>query len=275
MKLAVNYSPQASELVRSGEIQIDLFKCFDDPEVAAKAQSELACYVHFSLYAGRGEMKQVDWDQLNALLESTATPYVNVHLGPRASDFGDMPLDTREPRHRAELMDAMRRDIDAVLARFEPRQVILENVMWDPEPAWLIPRPVLEPEVISQVVRESGCGLILDLAHADISARHFDVDTKQYVSALPMDQLRELHVTGVRMDENGLWKDHHPLEGRDWELLEWAMERIQRADWPEPWAVTFEYGGVGADYEAHTDKNMLAEQVPRLTGYVSSATRSE
>jgi len=84
MKLAVNYSPKASELVRSGEIQIDLFKCFDDARVAAKAQGELACYVHFALYAGRGEMGQVDWDRVKGLVESTSTPYVNMHLGPRA-----------------------------------------------------------------------------------------------------------------------------------------------------------------------------------------------
>jgi uncharacterized protein (UPF0276 family) len=275
MKLAVNYSPKASELVRSGEIQIDLFKCFDDPRVVAKAQGELACYVHFSLYAGRNEMGQVDWDQLKALLESTVTPYVNMHLGPRASDFGEMPLDTREPEHRAELIDAMRRDIDVVLKRFEPERVILENVMWDPEPEWLIPQPVLEPEVIGQVVTESGCGFILDLAHADISARHFGVDTKEYVCALPMDRLCELHVTGVRMDENGLWKDHHPLEGQDWELLEWAMERIRSGEWPEPWVVTFEYGGVGPDYETRTDRNILAEQVPRLLGHAKCASSAE
>jgi len=186
-----------------------------------------------------------------------------------------MPLDTREPEHRAELIDAMRRDIDAVLARFEPEQVILENVMWDPEPDWVIPRPVLEPDVITQVVRESGCGLILDLAHADISARHFGVDAREYICGLPLDRLRELHVTGVRMDENGLWKDHYPLEGQDWELLKWAMERIRNGEWAEPWVVTFEYGGVGADYEARTDGNILAEQVPRLLEHVKCASSAE
>ncbi len=264
MKFAVNYSRQAADLVESGKIRIDLFKCPAMPKLIEEAQARGHCYVHFPFFAGRNQMQQVDWSEANQLLESTSTPYVNLHLGPCVSDFEGMALDTRRAADRARLIDTMQRDIEALLERFEPERIILENLLWDPEPPWQFPQPVLEPEVIEQVVVDSDCGFILDLAHASASAKHFGVEVKEYVSALPVDRLRELHVSGTRMGGTGLWQDHMPMSEEDWELLEWAMERIRAGDWPRPWAVTFEYGGVGERFESRSEERVLAEQAPRV-----------
>lgn len=271
MRFAVNYSPPLARLISSGAIDVDLFKCPDWPDLVEEARTQRPCYVHFSLRAGKRELGQVDWDQARRLVELTQTPYINIHLAPCAADFPGMPLDTRDPGHRAQLIEAMGEDIRQLAERFDPARVILENVMWDPEPPWLIPQPVLEPEVISRIVRDTGCGFVLDLSHARICARHFGVDEEEYVAALPVERMRELHVTGLQEDGAGLWQDHHPMTEEDWRSMEWAMDRIRRGDWPMPWAVAFEYGGVGPVYASRTNEAVLAEQVPRLFDCVRSA----
>ena len=42
------------------------------------------------------------------------------------------------------------------------------------------------------------------------------------------------------------------------------MHKIHAGEWPTPWAVALEYGGVGEPFAWRTDKRFLAEQVPRL-----------
>ena len=271
MKLAINYSKQAEALLKRGEIEIDLFKCPALPHLIAMAQREHGCYVHFGFRAGRGQMGKVNWDELTRLMKGTATIYMNAHLAPCASDFAGMSLDARTPEDRARLIDAMERDVGLLLERFEREVVILESAMWDPELGWEIPVLALEPEFIRQVVMDTGCGFILDLAHASISARYFGIDARDYIEALPLHLLRELHVSGVRKDEAGLWKDHYPLTEKDWSLFEWAMERIRNGDWPKPWVVTFEHGGADGEYELRTDADLIVQQVPRLREYARAA----
>ena len=57
MRLAVNYSPQASKLVQDRRLQVGLFKCPDIQEYVAQAASLLPTYVHFGLRAGLRESR--------------------------------------------------------------------------------------------------------------------------------------------------------------------------------------------------------------------------
>ncbi len=54
MQFALNYSPQAADLVWAGQIDIDLFKCPPWTEMTAAAQAIRPVYVHFGLQAGGG-----------------------------------------------------------------------------------------------------------------------------------------------------------------------------------------------------------------------------
>ena len=139
-------------------------------------------------------------------------------------------------------------------------------------------------------MRETGCGLLLDLAHVRLAARVLGVDVRQYAEALPVERIREIHVTGVQRVE-GRWLermqrqevapaemqrltgrliDHLPMTGEDWSLCEWAMGQIRAGRWSRPWIVTFEYGGVGPLWEALTDADALRTQVPRLRRIVAN-----
>jgi uncharacterized protein (UPF0276 family) len=136
--------------------------------------------------------------------------------------------------------------------------------------------------VITRVVEETGCGLLLDLAHARISAAYLDMDVKTYINELPFTKIREMHITGVQpllghwaelvreVDvadadrlANGLF-DHLPMVEEDWRLVDWSLQQIRTGTWPRPWAIAFEYGGVGPLWEMLTDPHVLGQQVPRL-----------
>lgn len=53
-----------------------------------------------------------------------------------------------------------------------------------------------EPEFISEVVRRTGCGLLLDVNNIHVSCVNHGRDPHAYVRALPLDQVGEIHLAG-------------------------------------------------------------------------------
>ncbi len=114
-----------------------------------------------------------------------------------------------------------------MIDHFGSENVILENANYDPN--YQVPTLVIQPEVISRVVAESGCGLLLDLAHARMSAVYLGIDMREYISRLPVHALRELHVAGTRyVAEQQRLVDHYPMTDEDWSLTEWALDNIHQ-----------------------------------------------
>lgn len=261
MKFAINYSPQAAALIDSQQIHVDLFKCPDWPDLIEKAEQHRPVYVHFPLNVGRANIDKVGWEHIERLLETTETLYINAHLAPDARHY-DFPIDSLDPAHTEILIQDMQRDIAALVERSGAEKVILENGMWDVD--FGMPLGALQPAVIRRVVHESGCGFLMDIAHAAVTCRRLGMEVREYIEELPVDRLRELHVTGTIIAPDGTWSDHEAMRLYDWDLLDWSMERIQAGVWSEPWVVAFEYGGVGPFFGPRSAANIIAEQTPRL-----------
>ena len=128
-------------------------------------------------------------------------------------------------------------------------------------------KEVVDPAVISEVVCRTGCGLLLDIAHAiracEGSGR---VDVQAYLNALPTHKLRELHVVGIlpEPDEQGIRHDHFAMTETDWAMTEWALAQIRAGAWREPETMAFEYGGVGDKFAWRSESAVIAAQAPRL-----------
>ncbi len=266
MKLALNYSAPAAELVRQGQIAIDLYKCPDWPDVVAVARAEHPVYVHFDLWAGSGRLDAIDWNRVENFLVQTGTRFANLHLAPRETDF--------EPGHPLDeevVIERVFHDVISAVKRFGPERVIVENA---PHrfPGGVILRPAVDPDVISRLVREIGCGFLLDLSHARIAARQLGLDEREYVARMPVDHLRELHITGLDHDGQ-YWRDHMPLTDEDWTEADWAMARIHAGEWAEPAIVALEYGGVSSAFAWRSDPAVMAAQAPRLLALVNGNGR--
>lgn len=281
MKLAINYSPEAEALAGRGAVDFDLFKCpppWDPvvpehaPDLFARALAVRPVYLHFPLNAGDGSLGAADWEQVEEALAQTGTPFVNVHLLAPTRYFADMPPGTTAPAHVRRVLDALVRDVGVVAARFGPEQVIAENVVYGGAGGKVL-RPCVDPDVISEVVRQTGCGFLLDTAHARLSAAALGVGAQEYVARLPVARLAELHVTGAR-PENKRGRDSMPMGPEDWALAEWALGHIGAGAWGRPWAVALEYGGVGPIFAGRSEEGVIAEQLPRLKGQLSTALSS-
>jgi hypothetical protein len=84
-----------------------------------------------------------------------------------------------------------------------------------------------------------------------------------YIDRLPMERLRELHLTGLRR-YHGLITDHFELGDPDWQAAEWALQQILSGEWRQPEIIALEYGGVGDVFGWRTQSEALLAQVPRL-----------
>lgn len=263
MEFAVNYSPEAAALLEQGRAQIDRFKCADWPELIEPASALLPIYVHFPLVAGTNTLDGTDWERIERLLRETGTPYVNVHL---MAD-GKGPESSLTPDQRQGMIEGMIAEVQRVVDRFGADRVMVENVPYYGEMADLVGfwplRVSVEPATIQRVIEETGCGLLLDISHAVITSAALGVEPRDYIRALPVHRLRELHITGLGMIEGQL-ADHVPMMPQDWPLVEWTLDYIHAGDWPEPWVVALEYGGIRLRPPWDSREDVLASDIPRL-----------
>ena len=293
MQFAVNYSEAARELYLRGQIRPDYFKCPAWSELVLRARAAGPVYVHFPLRVGRGigdamdteTGRQADWRKVETLLTQTDTRQVNLHLAPLVGEHDRIPFDSAEAAHVEVVTEALIHDVQAVASRFGKEKVVLEN---SDDGRIGILRVALLPEVINQVVQETGCGFLLDITHARLAARRLRMDAREYLARLPNGMIQEIHLAGIQRFAGG-WVtraqaagidaqvikqlhgrlvDHLPLVEGDWDFYVWAMQQVRKGTWAEPWVVALEYGGVGGLWEMTADQDLLAEQIPRLQAIV-------
>ena len=269
MQFAINYSPQALQLWRDGKIQVDLFKCPDWPDLVSEVGQLHKLYVHMSLIVGLGKLPDADMDALERWLDTNETRVVNTHFVALRSAFAPGETITKET-----VIARAVNELEPLCQRFGPERVVIENVPYPTRAAYgdELPESV-DPAVISAVVERTGCGLLLDLAHAIRACEGLGCpDLRGYVEALPLHALRELHVAGTlpQPDELGIRQDHFAMTDADWDVVEWAIGRIRSGAWRHPATMAFEYGGVGELFAHRSDAAVIEAQAPRLYALAKS-----
>jgi uncharacterized protein (UPF0276 family) len=118
--------------------------------------------------------------------------------------------------------------IDQVQTRLG-RRMLLEN------PATYVEfarSTMTEADFITEVVRRTGCGLLLDVSNAYVSAVNHARDVEAYVCALPLQSVGEIHLAGFAVDRDALGAplliDSHgaPVAEAVWHLYEFALARV-------------------------------------------------
>jgi uncharacterized protein len=124
----------------------------------------------------------------------------------------------------------LRRVIDHIdqTQEFMGRQMLLEN------PASYLTfeeSTFTEADFISEIVKATGCGLLLDVNNVFVSARNLKTKEIDYLDAYPLAHVQEIHVAGheVAQDCHGeavLIDDHGSAVSDDvWALLEDVLKR--------------------------------------------------
>jgi uncharacterized protein (UPF0276 family) len=262
MELSVNYSLEAEALLKEGKIAFDRVKCADWPDMIATARKLLPIYVHFPLDAGSRTGRSPNFEAADQMARETDTPYVNLHLVTWQRDYPELPADSTDPTLQKNVIDQMLLDVGAAITAIGRDRLILENIPYFGKTSEFH-RACVEPDVIRTVFEQTDCGFLLDLSHARLAAHYLGVEPREYVESLPVERLRELHVTGIRQIKDRL-ADHMDLGDEDWAFVEWALDRIKSGDWARPWTIALEYGGIGEPFKWRSEKRVLEGQVPRL-----------
>lgn len=262
---ALNFSREAAALLDAGAIRLDRWKCPPWPDLITEARHTLPVYVHFDLIAGGGQMEAVDWVAVERLMDETDTPYVNLHLAPELKDYAyhAEPLTAEQ---RARVIEQMITDVALVVARFGAGRVIVENIPYrgrHERKGRFFLRPAVDPDVFSQVLTETGAGMLFDIAHAVITAGTLGVDVQAYMASLPLERMCELHLAGVR-PHKGDPEDHLEMTDTDWLLFERTLGMMVRGRAAVPWIVALEYGGLGERFAWRSESRVIADHVPRI-----------
>jgi uncharacterized protein (UPF0276 family) len=108
------------------------------------------------------------------------------------------------------------------------RRLLIEN------PALYLPlagHEWSETEFLAELVRRSGCGLLVDVGNAFVSAHNLGYAAEVYLSALPAEAIGEIHLAGHTPDPKlggDLLIDSHdaPVAETVWRLYARLIERI-------------------------------------------------
>lgn len=105
--------------------------------------------------------------------------------------------------------------------------LLLENFNYHPTNAY---EYICEPDTFSKLIDEIGSDVLLDLAHAQISAFNMGwKNPREYLERLPLHKVVEIHINHPYNDDGKQMLDRHLTIGpADIDLLGWVLERAPR-----------------------------------------------
>jgi uncharacterized protein (UPF0276 family) len=126
-----------------------------------------------------------------------------------------------------EALDVVTRNIDIVQSALG-RQILIENPSLYVE---LAGHDWGESDFLTELVRRTGCGLLVDVNNIVVSATNLGFDALAYVDGLPAAAVGEIHVAGHRTDPrlgDKLLIDSHDtrVPASVWTLLGHALDRF-------------------------------------------------
>jgi uncharacterized protein (UPF0276 family) len=240
MRLAVNDTEVSRALAASGRLDVDAVET-SGPKVASAVEAfagqPLLLHVpvwDWSLAHPDALADHDAWTVTEAALGATGAPWLSLHVGfsAPAVAFADGMKPAGPVLDRAATLAAMTTTVREVRARC-PVPVLLENLDLQGGGAY---EHVCEPAFLHELLEATEAWMLLDLAHAQVSASRLGITAEAYLEALPLERVRALHLSGPRTRDGALWDAHETLRERDRELLERVLARTR------PWALTFEYG---------------------------------
>jgi uncharacterized protein (UPF0276 family) len=165
--------------------------------------------------------------RLAALIERYQPQSFSEHLA--WSSHGPVFLNDLLPlAYDAPTLNRVCEHIDQVQSALK-RPMLLEN----PATYLAFQRSTIdEADFISEVIRRTGCGLLLDVNNVYVSCINHQRDPLAYIDALPLQAVGEIHLAGFAEDTDSLGDrlliDDHgaPIDNAVWALYRQVLERV-------------------------------------------------
>ncbi|AUM00212.1 hypothetical protein B4966_08560 [Rhodocyclaceae bacterium] len=176
---------------------------------------------------GEEPLDEAHLDRLAALLDRYAPQAFSEHLA--WSGHGGVFLNDLLPLpYTPAALARVCAHVDRVQERLR-RPMLLEN------PATYVEfaeSTLSETEFIAEVVRRTGCGLLLDVNNAYVSCVNHGREPLAYLQALPLGAVGEIHLAGFARQQDAagdeLLIDNHgsPIDRAVWALYEFVLTRL-------------------------------------------------
>ena len=176
---------------------------------------------------GEAPLDEAHLDALDALVRRFEPRWFSEHLawsghgGAFLADLLPVPYDEATLRRVCD-------HVDRVQTRLR-RPMLLEN----PSSYLEFDASTMDEGVfLAEVVRRTGCGLLLDLNNAHVSGVNHGRDPWTLIAALPPAAIGEIHLAGFAEDRDAagerLLIDHHgaPVDDAVWRLYERCIEQL-------------------------------------------------
>ena len=245
IRIAVNYSDHLMKLM---EQRPNLVVKVSDWDSTPKVEEVLRRFpkaeflVHSTLAMASGTTVDHSgriWNELKALVPMTRTPYLSAHIAYNCevdySPEGKWIFGRRLTED--EQIENMRRNVGILRDAFG-LEVALEN-QTNCYGGAFVPHFVqgcTAPEFMIRALEATGCPMLLDLAHVRVNAAFLGMSVEEYLAPLPIETVREIHLSGCRVVKDNLLSDEHvEMEEVDYDLLRRTLSCCH------PYAVTLEY----------------------------------
>jgi uncharacterized protein (UPF0276 family) len=174
-----------------------------------------------------GPLDSQHLQRLAALIERYQPQSFSEHLA--WSSHGPVFLNDLLPlAYDAPTLNRVCEHIDQVQSTLK-RPMLLEN----PATYLAFQRSTIdEADFISEVIRRTGCGLLLDVNNAYVSCINHQRNPLDYIDALPLQAVGEIHLAGFAEDTDSLGDrlliDDHgaPIDNAVWVLYRQVLERV-------------------------------------------------
>ena len=175
---------------------------------------------------GEGPLDREHLARLATLIERYQPQSFSEHLA--WSSHGPVFLNDLLPlAYDASTLERVCAHVDQVQSTLK-RPMLLEN----PSTYLQFQRSTLdETDFISEIVRRTGCGLLLDVNNVYVSCINHQRDPLAYIDALPLHTVGEIHLAGFAEDTDSLGDrlliDDHgaPIDNAVWQLYAQVLAR--------------------------------------------------
>jgi uncharacterized protein len=104
------------------------------------------------------------------------------------------------------------------------RRLVIENV--SSYVAWAADE-MSEWQFICELLQRADCELLLDVNNVYVSAVNHGFDPKSFIDALPAHRIRQIHLAGHEVSDDGLIDTHdHPVADAVWDLYRHTLRRL-------------------------------------------------
>ena len=124
--------------------------------------------------------------------------------------------------------------LKAICANVDKVQEVLKRQILVENPSSYLAfadRDMTEPAFIAEIVKRTGCGLLLDINNIHVSAHNMGFDALAYLDAIPKGAAQEIHLAGYHVNDAGgreIFVDAHNHTVYDgvWDLYRAALNKL-------------------------------------------------